>query len=186
MGEIRSPVIVQRLCQQCMPEQQYNLIVTENKMSLDAALERDIARVIAETPKGSTYKVTRSKRGTGSNSHYVRNPRQTKVQASKSNVWRNITTENLGQNAARIWDAYDKNKNRQLDGDEVFRMARDMLTAMPEMSQLFMDDAITADEMCDNINDYATTFTYMIFDYADTDKNKVITKDEWSVFCTSM
>ena len=89
-------LIVQRLCQQCMPEQQYNLIVTENKMSLDAALERDIARVIAETPKGSapclvhlhfrktcdrssTYKVTRSKRGTGSNSHYVRNPRQTKV-----------------------------------------------------------------------------------------------------------
>ena len=37
----------------CMPAQQYNLIVTENKMSLDAALERDIARVIAETPKGS-------------------------------------------------------------------------------------------------------------------------------------
>ena len=70
---------------------------------------------------------------------------------------------------------------------------------MPEMSQLFMDDAITyvqpqfpdcseralrcrgcsADEMCDNINDYATTFTYMIFDYADTDNNKVSRVGPW-------
>ena len=66
-----------------------------------------------------------------------------------------------------------------------------MLSRMFNLNSLTVLSALrcrgcSADEMCDNINDYATTFTYMIFDYADTDKNKVITKDEWSVFCTSV
>merc|ERR1712070_14297 len=153
---------------------------TSNHEYLDPVLEADIARVIGERTNKGTYGAQRSKvKQKSLTARALKMNTATKITAGNKNVWKHVTVDTLPLHAERIWNTYDKDGNGVLDGGEIFLMARDMLAAIPEMSQLYFSDAVSVQEMLADINTYAKTFTYQIFQYADADKNKTIDKDEF-------
>ena len=59
---------------------------------------------------------------------------------------------------------------------------KDWIAAMPDICQVFFNDDISIDELKENIDDNAKTYTDSVFKYADKDEDNSITKLEWIRF----
>jgi len=77
---------------------------------------------------------------------------------------------------------YDTDGSGELDRAEIRVLVRDWIFAMPEICQVYFNDAITVTELEEDIEFHTDQLVESIFEYADTDNNGSIDKDEWIAF----
>jgi len=157
----------------------------EKKAQQLAKLEGDLKRVEKETKgifKAGAGGQVRRKKGAPGQGPTSRVMKGTAVSANKSNVWRQVDASNLAASAAKVWAVYDTNKNGTLSKKEVRVMVKDWITAMPDICSVYFDDALSVEEMRQDIEVNADKMTTAVMKWADADKNGTISKEEWVSF----
>ena len=132
-----------------------------------------MTRVEGEVAAKKKVRVVRRKR------HVIT---RSKLEATADNPWVGVDPDDLTTHAAQIWNEYDVDKNGDLDRDEVLVMARDMLAAIPDLTTLFCDDALSAEQMLRDLDVHAKSFRDEIFRNADKNKDGKISKREFRRF----
>eukprot|EP00656_Telonema_subtile_P017498 TRINITY_DN1938_c0_g1_i1.p1 TRINITY_DN1938_c0_g1~~TRINITY_DN1938_c0_g1_i1.p1 ORF type:complete len:159 (-),score=52.38 TRINITY_DN1938_c0_g1_i1:255-731(-) len=138
---------------------------------LDADLDRVKAEVQA-TPK--KVRIVRSRRRGILN--------RTKLEATNENLWKGVDYDHLCEHAVSVWKTYDADHNGVLDQKEVQEMVRHMLAAMPELTTMYFDDALSPEQMIKDLDRNAKSFTDDIFRYADANGDGLISKREFVKF----
>jgi len=106
----------------------------------------------------------------------------TGVKTDSRNVWTQVDPDNLAASAGKVWAVYDTDGSGELDRAEIRVLVRDWIFAMPEICQVYFNDAITVTELEEDIEFHTDQLVESIFEYADTDNNGSIDKDEWIAF----
>merc|ERR1711990_767113 len=147
------------------------------------SMNADISRVRKEVHAGKLAPggggKIRRKRGGGTQSSTSRARVGTQVQATRTNVWRQVDPENLSASAGRVWGVYDSDNNGVLDRHEIRLMVKDWIAAMPDICSVYFDDAISESALLADIEENANQMTDTVFKYADIDKDGFISKEEW-------
>jgi len=97
------------------------------------------------------------------------------------NIWDGIEIDNLGAMAAEVWGRYDENMDGELTEDEMAPLAMDMLKAHPELIRLF-NEYISMDKLAEDMEKHSRMFAKEIFNYADVNGDKSITRIEFANF----